>query len=118
MVACTRSCTVSVRKNPPWNCVFVNEDGYPYLVRFGLLLCLSFSLQSRFSLALARNAWWRWRANSDNFLRVHPRRPVVLREALPDFGLDNLLDGVVIAVLGDSYWSRGHVLGVLAREKT
>ena len=38
--ACTRSCTVSVRKNPPWNCVFVNEDGYPYLIRFGLLLCL------------------------------------------------------------------------------
>jgi hypothetical protein len=23
-------------KNPPWNCVFVNKEGYPYLVRFGL----------------------------------------------------------------------------------
>ena len=25
------------RKNPPWNCVFVDEEGYPYLVPFGLL---------------------------------------------------------------------------------
>ncbi len=28
------------RNNPPRNCVFVIEEGYPYLVRFGLLLCL------------------------------------------------------------------------------
>ena len=27
------------RKNPPRNCVFVDKEGYPYLVRFGLL-CL------------------------------------------------------------------------------
>jgi hypothetical protein len=27
-------------KNPPRSCVFVDEKGYPYLVRFGLLLCL------------------------------------------------------------------------------
>jgi hypothetical protein len=27
------------RKNPPQNCVFLNKEGYPYLVRFGLL-CL------------------------------------------------------------------------------
>ena len=59
-----------------------------------------------------------WRAIFDNFLRVHPRRPVVLREALPDFGLDNLLNRGVIAVLGDSYWSRGLVLRVLLERKT
>ena len=35
---------------------------------------------------------------------------MVLRKALPDFGLDNLLNGGDIAVLGDSYWSRGLVL--------
>jgi len=44
---------------------------------------------------------------------VHPRRPMVLREGLPDFGLDNLLNGVGITVLGDSNWSRGLVLCVL-----
>ena len=42
-----------------------------------------------------------------------PRRPVVLREALTDFGLDNLLNRGVIAILGDNYWSRGLVLCVL-----
>jgi len=42
---------------------------------------------------------------------------MVLRKALPDFGLDNLLNGGVITVLGDSNWSRGLVLRVLAREK-
>ncbi len=42
---------------------------------------------------------------------------MVLRKALPDFGLDNLLNRGVIPVLGDSYWSRGLVLRVLAREK-
>ncbi len=35
---------------------------------------------------------------------------MVLHEALPDFGLDNLLNRGDIAVLGDSYWSRGLVL--------
>jgi len=65
----------------PWNPVFVNEEGHPRFVRFGLLL---FLLQSRSSLALAHDAW---QANLDNFLRVHPRRPVVLLEAPPDFGL-------------------------------
>jgi len=65
----------------PRNTVFINEEGYSHFVRFGLLL---FLLQSRSSLALARDAW---RANCDNFLRVHPQRPVVLREEPPDFGL-------------------------------
>ena len=68
----------------------------------------------RSSLSLYR---YTRRANFDNFLRVHPQRPVVLREALTDFGLDNLLNRGDIAVLGDSYWSRGLVLRVLAREK-
>ncbi len=35
---------------------------------------------------------------------------MVLSKALPDFGLDNLLNGGDIAVLGDSYWSRRLVL--------
>ena len=35
---------------------------------------------------------------------------MVLSKALPDFGLYNLLNGGDIAVLGDSYWSRGLVL--------
>ena len=49
-----------LRKNPPWTyCVFINEEGYPYLVRFGLLLRLLFLLQSMSLLALARDAWWR-----------------------------------------------------------
>jgi hypothetical protein len=48
---------------------------------------------------------------------VSERILVVLHEALPDFGLDNLLNRGDIAVLGDSYWSRGLVLRVLAREK-
>ena len=48
--------------------------------------------------------------NFDNFLRVHPRRPVVLRKALPAFGLDNLLNRGDITVLTDSNWSRGLVL--------
>ncbi len=56
--------------------------------------------------------------NFDNFLRVHPRRPVVLREALPDFGLDNLLNRGVIVILGDSYWSWGLVLRVLLERET
>jgi hypothetical protein len=59
------------------------------------------------SLSLAR---YTWRENFDSFLCVHLRRPVVLREVLPDFGLDNLLNRGDIAVLGDSYWSRGLVL--------
>jgi hypothetical protein len=42
---------------------------------------------------------------------------MVLRKALPDFGLDNLLNRGVIAVLGDSYWSWGLVICVLSREK-
>jgi len=47
-----------LRKNPPrMNCVFVDEEVYPYLVQFGLLLCLLFLLQSRSPLALACNAW-------------------------------------------------------------
>ncbi len=49
-----------LRKNPPRTyCVFVDEEGYPYLVRFRLLLCLLFLLQSRSPLALACNAWRR-----------------------------------------------------------
>jgi hypothetical protein len=92
------------RKNPPWNCVFADEEGYPYLVRFGLLGLL-FLLQSRSPLALAQDVWRRKQANLDNFLCVHPRRPVVLRKALPDFGLDNLLSKGDITVLTDSNWS-------------
>ena len=72
-------------------------------------------MQSRSPLALARDAWWRKQANLDNFLRVHPRRPVVLREALPDFGLDNLLNRGDITVLMDSNWSQGLVLLVVTR---
>ena len=67
-------------------------------------------LRSRSSLALPRDAWWRKGANLDNFLRVHSRRPMVLREALPDFGLDDLLNRGDITVLMDSNWSRGLVL--------
>ena len=74
-------------------------------------------LRSRSPLALARNAWRRKRANLDNFLRVHPRRPVVLREALPDFGLNNLLNRGDITVLTDSNWSRGLVLLVVTRKQ-
>jgi len=49
-----------LRKSPPRTyCVFVDEEGYPYLVRFRLLLCLLFLLQSRSPLALACNAWRR-----------------------------------------------------------
>ena len=62
----------------------------------------------RSSLSFARAVR---QANFDNFLRVHPQRPVVLREALPDCGLDNLLNRGVIAVvegtaigLGDSFF--------------
>jgi len=50
----------------PRNPVFIDEEGYPRFIRFELLF---FLLQSRSSLALARDAW---RANLDNFLRVHP----------------------------------------------
>ena len=64
-----------------------------------------------------RDAWKRKQANLDNFLCVHPRRPVVLREALPDFGLNNLLNRGDITVLTDSNWSRGLVLCVPARNK-
>jgi hypothetical protein len=47
-----------LRKFPPlMYCVFVDEEGYPYLVRFGLLLCLLFLLQSRSPPSLARDAW-------------------------------------------------------------
>ena len=35
---------------------------------------------------------------------------MVLREALPDFGIDNLLNRGDITVLTDSNWSRGLVL--------
>jgi len=61
----------------------------------------------RSSLSLAR---YTWRANFDNSLRVHPRGPVVLREALPDFGLDNLLNRGIspsyrtVIGLGDSFF--------------
>ena len=57
--------------------------------------------------------------NLDNFLRFqsHECRPLVLREALPDYGLNNLLNRGDIAVLWDSYWSWGLVLRVLARER-
>ena len=56
--------------------------------------------------------------NLDNFLCVHPRRPMVLLGGLPDFGLDNLLNGVILLSqrtvigLGDSF------LRVLARKQT
>jgi hypothetical protein len=40
--------------------------------------------------------------NLDNSLRVHPQRPMVLREALPDFGLDNFLNRGDITILIDS----------------
>jgi hypothetical protein len=41
--------------------------------------------------------------NLDNFLdfQSHKSRPLVLREALPDFGLNNLLNRGDIAVLED-----------------
>jgi hypothetical protein len=76
-----------------WNCVFVDKEGYPYFVQTELLL---FLLQSRSPLTLARDALWRKQAILDNFLRVHPQRPMVLRKALPDFGIDNLLNGVIL----------------------
>ena len=53
----------------------------------------------------------------DNFLRVHPRRPVVLRKALPNFGLVTSLNRGCYPVQWDRNWSRGLVLHVLAREK-
>ncbi len=77
----------------PRNRVFVDEEGYPYFVRTGLLL---FLLRSRSPLALTRDAWRRKRANLDNFLLINPQRPMVLRQALPGFGLDNLLNGVIL----------------------
>ena len=42
---------------------------------------------------------------------------MVLHEVLPDFGLDNLLNRGGITVLMVSYWSRGLVPLVLARER-
>ena len=42
---------------------------------------------------------------------------MVLREALPDFGLDDLLNRGDITVLMDSNWSRGLVLLVDARKQ-
>ena len=93
----------------PRNPVLVDEEGYPHFVRTRLLL---FLLQSRLSHSLASSAWRHQRANLDNFLRFqsHESRPLVLREALPDFGLDNLLNRGDIAVqrtangLGESFF--------------
>ncbi len=55
--------------------------------------------------------------NLDNFLCVHPQRPVVLREALPDFGLNNLVNRGDITFLTDSNWSGGLVLLVVTRKQ-
>ena len=60
---------------------FVEEEGYPYLVR---LLVVSRGSPIA-PLALAR-CCWRSRANLDNFLGFRYRKPLS-REALPDFGL-------------------------------
>ena len=43
---------------------------------------------------------------------------MVLREALPDFGLDDLLNRGDITVLMDSNWSRGLVLLVDDRKRS
>jgi hypothetical protein len=48
---------------------------------------------------------------------VSSHRPVVLREALPDFGLKNPLNTGDITVLMVSYWSWGLVLLVLTRKQ-
>ncbi len=42
---------------------------------------------------------------------------MVLRKALPDFGLDNLLNRGDITVLTDSNWSQGLVLLVVTRKQ-
>ena len=95
-----------LRKHPR-NPVFVDKKGYPYFVRTGLLL---FLLRSRSPLALTRDTWRRKQANLDNFLPVHPQRPMVLHKVLPDFGLDNLLNRVIslskrtVIGLGDSFF--------------
>ncbi len=62
--------------------------------------------------ARSRTQLVRKRANLDNFqcFQSHESRPLVLREALPDFGLDNLLNRGDIAVgrtangLGESFF--------------
>ena len=56
--------------------------------------------------------------NLDNFLCVHPQRPMVLRDALPNFGLDNLLNRVISPSKQTVIGLRDLFLRVLARKQT